>query len=215
MAEHELKTWPEPYGAIVRGEKTRVVSDTLPRTLVADPPWPISWAAPGKTRSNGRKEQRVNTPSGLTYKTMTVDEIAAFPIPTMAADAWLLLWTLDRFLLDGSAARVARAWGFEPKRFLVWRKSGFALGTFPRPQHEIAVVCTRGKPQHLARNVGSVQSWPLVYERRGQTVGRRHSAKPDDFYALVERTVPGPYVELFARKRRPGWSQFGDQLEAA
>lgn len=68
---------------------------------------------------------------------------------------------------------------------------------------------------HVSNATEGVQPWKLVYEKRGKTVGRRHSAKPDDFYALVERALPGPYVEMFARKRRPGWVQFGDQLEAA
>lgn len=185
----------------------------IPRTLVADPPWPINWATP-KTRVNGRGERHQNHKTDLGYKTMTIDEIAAFAVPTVASDAWLFLWTLDRFLIDGSAVKVARAWGFEPKRFLVWRKSAFALGSFPRPQHEIALVCQRGKPQYRARNIGSVQAWKVVYERRGATTGRRHSAKPDDFFALIEAAVPGPYVELFARKRRPGWVQVGDQLES-
>ena len=35
--------------------------------------------------------------------------------------------------------KVARAWGFDPKRFLIWHKSAFSLGSFPRPQHEIAL----------------------------------------------------------------------------
>ena len=186
----------------------------LPRTLVSDPPWPIAWTAP-KTRVNGRGERHTNHKTDLGYKTLSIDELCAFDVPTMAEDSWLVLWTLDRFLLDGSATRIARVWGYEPKRFLVWYKSAFSLGTFPRPQHEIAVVCQRGKPEYLARNVGSVQPWKVVYERRGATVGRRHSAKPDDFYALIERALPGPYVEMFARKRRPGWLQFGDQLEVA
>jgi len=186
----------------------------LPRTLVSDPPWPIAWTTP-KTRVNGRGERHANHKTDLGYKTLSIDELCAFPVPQMAEDSWLVLWTLDRFLIDGSAQRVARAWEYEPKRFLVWYKSAFSLGTFPRPQHEIAVVCQRGKPGYLARNIGSVQPWKVVYERRGATVGRRHSAKPDDFYALVERALPGPYVEMFARKRRAGWFQIGDQLEAA
>ena len=29
----------------------------------------------------------------------------------------------------------------------------------------------------------------------------------------VERLLPGPYLELFARKRAPGWDAWGDQVE--
>ena len=32
-----------------------------------------------------------------------------------------------------------------------------------------------------------------------------HSTKPAEFYALVESLCPGSKMELFARRRRPGW----------
>lgn len=39
--------------------------------------------------------------------------------------------------------------------------------------------------------------------RRGSLV---HSAKPDAFFAIVERMYAGPRVELFSRRTRPGWT---------
>jgi len=42
---------------------------------------------------------------------------------------------------------------------------------------------------------------------------REHSRKPDETYARIERLLPGPYLELFARQSRPGWDGFGDQDE--
>ena len=42
---------------------------------------------------------------------------------------------------------------------------------------------------------------------------REHSRKPDEFYARVQHYCAGPYVELFARQRRPGWSCWGNQLD--
>jgi N6-adenosine-specific RNA methylase IME4 len=47
----------------------------------------------------------------------------------------------------------------------------------------------------------------LVLEKK-----REHSRKPEAFYDLIERCSPGPYLELFARHKRPGWSQWGDEL---
>ena len=38
-----------------------------------------------------------------------------------------------------------------------------------------------------------------------------HSSKPDAFLDLVEQVSPGPYLELFARRARFGWSYWGDQ----
>ena len=40
---------------------------------------------------------------------------------------------------------------------------------------------------------------------------REHSRKPDEFYDLIEECSPGPYLELFARHPRPGWSQWGNE----
>lgn len=43
----------------------------------------------------------------------------------------------------------------------------------------------------------------LFKPRKGSLV---HSAKPDAFFALVERMYPGPRVEMFSRRTRPGWT---------
>jgi N6-adenosine-specific RNA methylase IME4 len=42
---------------------------------------------------------------------------------------------------------------------------------------------------------------------------REHSRKPDELYDLIEACSPGPYLELFARGSRPGWSAWGDQAD--
>jgi len=182
------------------------------RTIVADPPWPIVWR-PGKSRRNGRGERHGNIKRDLGYRTMSIEEIVAVPVYELAEfEAHLYLWTTDRFLLDGSAARVARAWGFDPRRLLVWKKSGFGLGTFPRPQHECCVVAVRGSCPFKVRNVGSVQNWGLVYRTIDGVPRRWHSAKPEGFFSVVESASPGPYLELFARKRRPGWAAWGDEV---
>jgi hypothetical protein len=40
-----------------------------------------------------------------------------------------------------------------------------------------------------------------------------HSRKPVAVYDLIARCSPGPYLELFARDRRDGWMQWGDELD--
>ena len=37
----------------------------------------------------------------------------------------------------------------------------------------------------------------------------RHSTKPETLQDNLERRLPGPYCELFARRERPGWSCWG------
>jgi N6-adenosine-specific RNA methylase IME4 len=38
---------------------------------------------------------------------------------------------------------------------------------------------------------------------------REHSRKPDEAYEGIERLVEGPYIELFARQQRRGWTSLG------
>ena len=180
------------------------------RTIVADPPWPFEWRG-GATRVNGRGESHRNAKASvrsLPYRSMTLEEIAALPVRDLAApDAHLYLWVPDRLLIDGVGALVAKAWGFNPGRLLIWHKTGFGLGTFPRPQHEAMIVCRRGKLPFTVADEGSVQTWKLPYENGA----RKHSAKPDGALDLIERASPGPRVELFARRERFGWDTWGDE----
>lgn len=178
------------------------------RCVVADPPWPITWTM-GTTRVNGRRERHRILKRELGYPTMTVDAIAALPVSDLAAaDAHLYLWIPDRFLIEGDGARVVRAWGFEPGRVLLWwAKTGYGLGTFPRPQHEALIVAKRGKLDFRIRDVGSVVEWKYAYEGGA----RKHSRKPDGALDLIELASPGPYLELFARRQRLGWDTWGDQ----
>lgn len=185
-------------------------------TIVADPPWPIKWTGGAATRVNGRGERHVNHKfkAPLPYPTMSIDEICALPVSDIAmSSAHLYLWVVDKFLISGDAAKVIEAWGFEPMRTLVWAKRGFALGRFPRPQHELVVVCRRGKAPFLVNDVGSVQVWKMPYRKSGKSAGRVHSQKPEEFMDLVERASPGPYLELFARRTRPGWEAWGNECK--
>ena len=42
---------------------------------------------------------------------------------------------------------------------------------------------------------------------------RDHSRKPEEFYRRVERYVGGhgPFLDLFGRQSRPGWTVWGDE----
>jgi N6-adenosine-specific RNA methylase IME4 len=181
------------------------------RTIVADPPWPFKWSGGSAYRKNGRGERHLNHKfkKGLEYATMSIDDIAALPVADLADDnAHLFLWIPDCHLIEGHGARIARAWGFEPGRVLVfWKKTGFGLGTFPRPQHEALIVCKRGSLPFDVRNAGSVVEWKLPYENGA----RKHSRKPDGALDLIEQASPGPYLELFARRQRLGWDTWGNE----
>jgi N6-adenosine-specific RNA methylase IME4 len=107
--------------------------------------------------------------------------------------------------------QVVQAWGFSVVSELVWDKINFGLGKFPRPQHEIVLICRRGNLPFQLNNVGSVQRWSRPYGMSHGFAGKIHSAKPEGFTDLVERASPAPYLELFARRQRLGWDSWGDE----
>jgi len=177
------------------------------RTLLADPPWPMRAVSRPWAGAGGRRHRATAWP----YPVMSLEDICALPVGPMAEDdAHLFLWVPASFNREGDGVRVARAWGFEPLNEIVWAKPNFGLGRFPRPQHEILLVCRRGSLPFALRDEGSIQTWALP--RLKGNGGRVHSAKPDGAIDLIERASPGPYAELFARRARFGWDYpFGDE----
>lgn len=177
------------------------------RTIVCDPPWPFQWGG-GK---GGRRRRETE----LGYQTMTVDDIAALSVGDLADEAGchLYLWVTDEIAMNGDGMRVARAWGFDRAGpSIIWRKANFGMGCFPRPAHEILLVCRRGRLPYALNNVASVHLWSQP--RAKLNGGKQHSRKPDGALDLIERASPGPYLELFARRARFGWDYAGNQALA-
>lgn len=141
---------------------------------------------------------------------MTVAEIAALQVPAAPA-AHLYLWTTNGYLRD--AFDVARAWGFEYSTTLVWAKAlmGGGLGGAYGINTEFCLFCRRGKLPHTNKIGGTWFNWKRPYDERGKP---RHSAKPDEFYSVVEHVSPGPYLEMFARRRRARWHAWGNEVES-
>jgi N6-adenosine-specific RNA methylase IME4 len=163
-------------------------------TIVADPPWDITTGPP--FASGG--------PSNvMTYPVMDVDAIAALE-PPAAEDAHLYLWTVNAYV--PAAYEIARAWGFEPSTLLVWAKAPHGLGpggTYALTT-EYILFARRGALEAFQRVDRTWFDW-----KRG-----RHSAKPDGFYEVVESVSPGPYLDLFARREREGWTVWGNEVAA-
>lgn len=142
----------------------------------------------------------------------SLEWIESLPVASLADrnGAHLFLWVPALFNREGIGARIARAWGFKVVSEIVWHKMNFGLGKFPRPMHEISLVCRLGTlPFGGPANVGSVQRWSQT--RAGGNGGKVHSSKPEGFYDLIELVSPAPRVELFARRQRLGWHTWGDE----
>ena len=179
------------------------------RTICADPPWDhsdhaaISFGCNDPTGRSGKHPPcRALT---LPYPVMTLAEIEELPVAGCAdKDAVLYLWTTSRFL--EAAHGVARKWGFKPGPVLVWCKpqnQGLLGGTF-LSNVEFVLTAKRGNPKATGKAGSRWFTWPR----------RKHSEKPHEFQDMVEAVSPGPRLELFARRVRPGWTCWGNEVEA-
>lgn len=179
------------------------------RTIVADPPWPVVGDSDALFRPLCGKGGRRGQDTFFPYETQTLDWIASLPVAELAeADAHLYLWVPAKLNREGVGVATSTAWGFSCVSEIVWRKPNFGLGKFPRPQHEILLVCRRGTLPFRVNDVGSVLDWKQDYTANG---GKRHSVKPDGALDLVESASPGPYLEMFARRQRFGWDSWGNE----
>jgi N6-adenosine-specific RNA methylase IME4 len=123
----------------------------------------------------------------------------------------LYLWVPNALILEG--LKVMEAWGFTYKTNLVWYKirqdggpDGRGVGFYFRNVTELVLFGVRGSLRTLPPGRSQVN---IISSRK-----REHSRKPDELYDIIERCSSGPYLELFARRRREGWTQWGDELEA-
>lgn len=180
----------------------------LPRqhfgAILADPPWQFeAWSEKGKVKSADKH-----------YRTMAMNQIARVPVDELAApDCVLFMWATWPTLK--SALWVISAWGFtyktcafswmkaDPYRLFADEATPFAgMGYWTRANTEPCLLATRGKPKRIHADV-----------RQGIIAPRReHSRKPDEVHGRIERLVGGPYLELFARAPREGWTVWGNEV---
>ncbi len=188
--------------------------DKLYRCIAADPPWSPELGGTWSARVDKGRPQRF-------YNTMSLDAIKALPVPA-DKQCHLYLWCLSQHVDWGY--EVARAWGFEPVILVTWKKPGLGVGRF-RCNTEHFLVARKGirhgQPfglggRHAQASDGTCWDWPEVpADDLHEWPRGRHSQKPGEFYALVERLSPGPRLEMFARNRRDGWDGWGDQYPTA
>ena len=171
--------------------------------VMADPPWRFTNRT-GKVAPEHRRLAR--------YPTLTLPEICALPVAEHLEDrAHCYLWVPNALLPDGLA--VLAAWGFEYKSNIVWHKvrkdggsDGRGVGFYFRNVTELLLFGVRGRN---ARTGAAGRRQVNMIETRK----REHSRKPDEQYALIEACSWGPYLELFGRGRRDGWTVWGNQAD--
>ncbi len=171
-------------------------------TVLIDPPWRFENRT-GKVAPEHKRLRR--------YRTMSFDEIAALPVGEFTLPkSHLYMWCPNALLMEGLS--IMKAWGFCYKTNIVWFKvrkdggpDGRGVGFYFRNVTELVLFGVKGslrtfKPGRRQTNII-------------QTRKQEHSRKPDELYEIVEACSPGPFLEMFARERRDGWTSWGDEVD--
>lgn len=164
--------------------------------ILSDPPWSYSDKALAGNRGAACK-----------YPTMSIEDIAALPMESIAAkNCALFLWITMPRLND--AFPLIDKWGFEYKTVaFTWVKKNkksdslfWGMGHWTRANAELCLLAIKGKPKRINAGVHSVIMSPI----------ERHSKKPVETRARIEQLMGDlPRIELFARETAPGWDSWG------
>lgn len=166
-------------------------------TILADPPW--------YQRGGGKSKRGADKHYDILKEPDIKRVMAEMLSDNVAEDAHLYMWVANNHLAEG--IRVLEHLGFKYITNLVWAKQSFGLGRYFRGQHEICLFATRGRGFSVRTEVNNVPT--LIGGSLIRTT--RHSAKPKEMYDLIEHRSSGPYLELFARNKRPGWDVVGKE----
>lgn len=169
---------------------------------IVDPPWPKKKGGIRKVTPNQTRE--------LDYPTLSVDgcfellDVDVFP--HMAVNHSIFLWVVDEFLT--TAERYMEFRGYRRHARFTWDKgNGVAPAFSVRYTTEYMIWFYAGKFQ------------PVDKSQRGKfgtcirEGNREHSRKPDADYSMLELLYPSAArIDVFSRKPRPGWAQYGNDV---
>jgi len=175
--------------------------------IYADPPWHYN----GKLQfdKSSKSAEKIDlakkifiSSASFKYPTIKTKDLMKIPVQKIAKDDCLLfMWATNPHL--SQAISLGEAWGFEYKTVaFIWDKMNHNPGQYTLSNCELCLVFKRGripKPRG-ARNVQQLVKSPR----------RAHSMKPDEIrQKIVEMFPKQEKIELFARERFDGWSQWG------
>lgn len=174
------------------------------QTILLDPPWPYE-----RTAGQGVANKK--------YDLMTWADLAALgPLlhAIAAPDAAIFLWTTAPLLVE--TTEVVKAWQLRyiTKAFC-WIKTQrngaifFGIGSYTASNTEDVWLLSNGTPKRKSASISQViPTHDAVVAPMG-----RHSKKTEEVQARIEALMAGPYLEVFARRRRPGWTCIGNELD--
>lgn len=187
------------------------------KTLVIDPPW--------KLCSGGSKSLAVHTHYPVQTKKEILETVHSWlKDHLIAEEAHLYLWCVNSYssgytkgITDG--LEICRSIGFHPITNIIWCKPQNNPTPYGLRATEICIFASKHRkgnhqeimyggtanPQSVATpNLKRSLDW-FIADRR------EHSQKPEEFYTLVEQRSNGPYLEMYSRKQRDGWTTLGNE----
>lgn len=183
------------------------------RAIAIDPPVPFeTW---------GKRPSGIDSRAAAAfYDLMTWDDLAALgPLLQAVAepDSAVFLWVCAPLLVETLTMAQAWGWSYKTKAFTWVKLRGPAtfhvgMGYWTRANTEDVWLLTRGDPQRISRDVAQIVADGVSDDAALAPLGR-HSQKPETVQDRIERLVGGPYLEVFARRRRPGWTCVGNELD--
>lgn len=178
--------------------------------ILADPPVPFeTWGKrPGGIDSRAAE---------AFYPTMTWDDLGALDVASVAApDCVLFLWLCQPLLIE--TLEMARRWGFSYKtKAFCWLKLRgpatfhVGMGYWTRANTEDVLLFTRGNPRRISKDVAQVIA--TAEPEAVLAPLARHSQKPGEVHNRIERLCGGPFLELFGRRPRAGWTVLGNEID--
>lgn len=165
------------------------------KTIYVDPPWP--------ERGGGK----IKRGADRHYKLMTLKEIAALNVPTLAdTNCHLYLWVTNNYL--PAAIEVIKAWGFRYITLISWVKDRIGLGQYFRGLSEHCIFAVKGRLPYRYVAGKRAQGVTAFYAPK-----RKHSQKPEQMRKMIETVSYPPRIELFAREHHRGWDVWGDEAD--
>lgn len=191
------------------------------KTVVIDPPWKKS------TGGVGNKTLQASTHYDVQTRESVIDTLEEwFRQYPVAPEAHLYLWTVNTFTGGRDqgilpAFHVCEKLGFKPVTLIPWVKNNVGSPTpYGMRYTEMCIFAVRYNKGAGARTrykgTAEIQSVPngsgLTSSKDYIMAPRReHSRKPEEFYKYVEQRSKGPYLDLYSRTIRPGWTGVGNQ----
>lgn len=175
--------------------------------IYADPAWSYENKNTGGSVSKGTGN---NSGASSKYNTMTTKEIANIPIHKIAdGNCCLFMWAVTPLLPE--ALYVMKEWGFTYKTSAYWYKTGrLGMGFWFRGDIEPLLIGIKGDVKAFHLQISNVIK--TFDQKVVEADPREHSRKPDEVYSIIESIGFKNKIEMFARERRQGWDNWGNQV---